>query len=405
VGEETISMILEASTISATTLRVTEINFREDPRWEEFISLHTDALIYHHPNWLSALEEEYGQKCLCLGCEDSKGRLRAVLPLLYTRGFPFKLGRNATGRRLSSLPRTPLAGPLALDADAMTEILRYTVELVRSDRGLRLEIKSRMDGLAELVPGLVRVPWRLTYTTELPPSASGERWEEFCDNLRLPRECGPCKECRKLRFGNAKRQHRVNWAVNKAIKLGLQGREAETEADLASWYELYLESMRHNAVPPRPYRFFASLWSTLRPKGQMRLLLAEQNTESQKRLVGGSILLRFGQTVFYAFTGCCQRDFGLHPHDIIQLESIRDSCKSGFRWYDFGEVTEDHKSLTQFKSKWGTEAKPLYRYYFPDPVDAHQGQQPDLTLHLRRLWRLLPLKATAFLGDYIYRYM
>jgi len=153
-------MILEASTISATTLRVTEINFREDPRWEEFISLHTDALIYHHPNWLSPWKRNT-DKMSVLGMRRFQRRLRAVLPLLYTRGFPFKLGRNATGRRLSSLPRTPLAGPLALDADAMTEILRYTVELVRSDRGLRLEIKSRMDGLAELVPGLVRVPWRL----------------------------------------------------------------------------------------------------------------------------------------------------------------------------------------------------------------------------------------------------
>ena len=41
-----------------------------------------------------------------------------------------------------------------------------------------------------------------------------------------------CQKCRRLRFGNASRQHRVNWAVNKAGKLGLEVRDADTEEDL-----------------------------------------------------------------------------------------------------------------------------------------------------------------------------
>jgi lipid II:glycine glycyltransferase (peptidoglycan interpeptide bridge formation enzyme) len=59
-------------------------------------------------------------------------------------------------------------------------------------------------------------------------------------------------------------------------------------------------------------------------------------------MVAGSILLKFGQTAFYAFTVCAPRDFRLHPHDIIQIESIRAACQGGFRWYDFGEVAEGH---------------------------------------------------------------
>jgi hypothetical protein len=94
----------------------------------ELVSLHTDTLIYHHPNWLQALESEYGQKCVCLGCEDSDGRLRAIMPLFYTRGLPFKVVRNASGRRLSSLPRTPVAGPFALDEEAMACVLRHVLE-------------------------------------------------------------------------------------------------------------------------------------------------------------------------------------------------------------------------------------------------------------------------------------
>lgn len=385
-------------------LRAVEIDLRSDQRWDEFVCRHPDALIYHHSSWLAALAGEYAQNCRWLACEDD-GRLRAILPLLHTHGMPFKIGRSPSGRRWSSLPRTPLAGPLAVDDEAMAVVLREAIALVRAESNLQLEIKTRDPRLHNLVPELSRVPWRLTYIQELPVQADTSQWEEFCDNLRFPRECGPCQECRRLRFGNAKRQHRVNWAVNKAIRLGLQVREAESEEDISDWYRLYLDSMRYHAFPPRSHRFFLDLWSKLRPKGQIKLLLAEQRNHGSSRMVAGSMLLRFGQTVLYGFTGCSHRDFGLHPHDIIQMEAIRDSCKSGFRWYDFGEVTRDDESLAQFKGKWGTEPKPLYRYYYPASLDMLNGKPSRLVALGRRSWRSLPLSVTALIGDQVHRYL
>ena len=384
-------------------LRTVELDYRNDPRWDAFVASHPDGLIYHHSNWLIALEEEYGQKCVSLACIDADGELQAILPLFPTRGLPFAIGRHSTHRRLSSLPRTPVAGVLAVDSLSTSEILRAAVALARDQR-VQLEIKTQIAGLDGLIEDLACVPWRSTYIEELPSSPHGSVWLEFCENLRLPRECGPCQGCRHLRFGNAKQQHRVNWAVNKAVKLGLNVREAEAEAELAQWYGLYLQTMRHKAVPPRSYRFFKSLWSTLRPHGQMRLLLAERETDGSTHLIAGSIFLKFGQRVFYAFTGCGPRDLYLHPHDIIQLEAIRDACRGGYRWYDFGEVSEDNDSLAQFKGKWGAEPKPLFRYYYPAMNDRSRGDGV-LTTSTRKLWSLLPERVTSVLGDLIYRYM
>jgi hypothetical protein len=296
-----------------------------------------------------------------------------------------------------------VGGVLALDETATCQILRAAMQLAR-DRHAQLEIKTQTNGLDTLTEGLSCVPWRFTYVEELPSSSDGSAWQEFCENLRLPRECGNCAGCKRLRFGNAKQQHRVNWAVNKALKLGLEVREAEAEEDLEKWYELYLQTMRHKSVPPRSYRFFRSLWLTLRPKGQMRLLLAERKQDGAPILIAGSIFLKFGQRVFYAFTGCAPRDLYLHPHDIIQLEAIRDACKSGYRWYDFGEVSEDNESLAQFKGKWGAVPKALFRYYSPamkNRVHAKGG----LMTSVRKLWSLMPESATTALGDLIYRYM
>ncbi len=386
----------------SSQLRVFPMDFKADARWEAFVNSHPDALIYHHPDWLSALEREYEQKCVGLGCEDGNGELRAILPLFYTRGLPLKLVRNATGRRLSSLPRTPVAGPLALDQVAAEEIIRHAVRLAQEQKGVQLEIKTFMERL-DSVDEIACVPWRPTYVEELPTAVEGEPWQRFWEGVRLPRTCGSCKGCRRLRFGNAKQQHRVNWAVNKAIKLGLEVRAADSESDLSQWYGLYLKTMRHNGIPPRSYRFFLSLWSSMHAAGRLQLLIAEQDVGGQKRMVAGSILLNFGQTAFYAFTGCAPEDFCLHPHDIIQIESIRAACKAGFRWYDFGEVAEDHEALVQFKTKWGSEPKPLFRYYYP-PIRQNEtgGASTTVARLRRRVWQKLPLKITEKLGDLVY---
>ena len=388
----------------AIELRTVEIDVHGDARWREFVAHHAEGLIYHHPNWLAAIAREYGQKCRGLACEDSEGNVRAILPLLYTPGFPFKLGRSATASRFSSLPRTPVAGPLALDEESLMLVLQQAVRLVRAQPGLHLEIKSHRGDLRRFAPELTCVPWHSSYVQELPAQLEDCGWEEFCEDLRLPRECGPCDECKRLRFGNAKRQHRVHWAVNKAVKLGLQVREAGSVAEVEQWYGLYLDAMRHHAFPPRPKRFFLDLWSNLRPLGQMKLLVAERNENGTKRIVAGSIFLYFGQTVLYAFTGCAHADFHLHPHDIIQMASIRSSCKSGYRWYDFGEAN-DEDGLAQFKGKWGTEAKPLYRYYYPACPSGHDSNPSKLLAVARRSWRFLPLRWTAVLGNQIHRYI
>ena len=203
-------------------LTVIELDFREDPRWEAFVSSHPDALIYHHSGWLSALESEYGQECITLACVDEKGGVCAVLPLFRTKGLPVNFGPLSAERRLSSLPRTPIAGPLATSLESAKAIVQHAVELVRAQPGMQLELKTKIADLDKSVSGLICLPWRPTYTAELPVRTEGAVWEDFWETLRVPRNCVTCKDCRRLRFGNARRQHRVNWSVNKAIKLGLE---------------------------------------------------------------------------------------------------------------------------------------------------------------------------------------
>jgi hypothetical protein len=365
-------------------LRVFEVDFRTDPRWIPFVSEHPNGSIYHHPLWLRALEKEYEQNFVSLACLDANGQFRAILPLAYTRGMPFGLGGSQAARRLSSLPRTPVCGSLATDPLAEATVVRAAVERIRQAPGSCLQLKVRESGLHELVDGLIHTPWRFTYILKLP-----DRPEN-------------------LRFGNSRNHTRIMWSVHKALKLGVQVRPADTVADLKAWYKIYLETMRRNVVPPRSYRFFLSLWESMRPLGLLQLMLAELDGRKGKRLLAGSLFLRFGQTVHYAFNGARKESFSLRPNDLIQWQAIQNSCLDGFRWFDFGEVPDGNTQLAEFKSKWGARPLPLHRYYYPKASAASSAaSMPDgySTRLAMEVWRRLPLAATAWLGDAIYAYM
>jgi CelD/BcsL family acetyltransferase involved in cellulose biosynthesis len=348
---------------------------RTDRRWEAYVADHPGALVYHHPAWLEVIERVYGYKLLALACETDDGRFRGVLPLFRTRGL-------LTGRRLSSLPHTPVAGPLGSDDAATAALVRSAMDYARAAGGATLQIKVGEPRLEGLVDGLARVPWESTYVLELPAEAE------------------------QLRFRNSRNRHRVKWAIDKAAKSGVRVREAETEDELRAWYRLYLGTMREHVVPPRPYRFFRAVWDVLGRRGMMRLLLAEQHDGGGTRLLAGSIFLRYGSTVCYAYTGSSSSGLRLHANDAIQWAALRDACRTGFRRYDFGEVANDDPGLAEFKRKWGAEPTPLLRYYVPAPSRAERRLLDSGPA--RRIaaaaWRQLPLQATMLLGDPLYRY-
>jgi len=365
-------------------LEVIETDFATDPRWNPFVRRHPRGLIYHHSLWLSALRDEYGQEALSLACINEKGEFEGVFPMLYTRGLPCGLSRvggQVTGRRLSSLPRTPMAGPLGTSSAVYGLLLREAVRRAKDRPGVTLQIKVDTNELDGMVDGMRGTFWRDSYVMELP---------------------GPGES---VRFGNAGKHHKVTWAKNKAVRMGVKLRQGEDEEDLAGWYRLYLETMQRVVVLPRPYRFFRTLWRTMRPRGMMRLVLAEIDGCDGTELLAGSILLACGATLHYAFTGCNAQALALHANDLLQWETIHSASKEGFRHYDFGEVGAECPDLARFKAKWSAKVVPLYRYHYPAPdlLDTHAVAGPADSRWIREVWQHLPLGLTEALGEQIFK--
>lgn len=352
-------------------MRVIDVDPLCDPRWDAYVaSRRSGALPFHTSAWLRVLQAENGQRPIGLAVERD-GRLLGILPLMRTRGLPLGLGAGSGGRRLASLPRTPLAGPLADDDRAAAALMREAVARTPPGHQLQLKLSDAVPDGA--VPGLQSHPWRLTFVVELP-----ERTED-------------------IRFGASRHHTRAVAAARKARSAGVVVRPAGSLGEVRTWYRLYLETMRHHAVPPRPWRMFARLWDELRPAGMLNVLLAVRGD----RLIAGNLLVTDGATAFYLFNGADRRALKHRPNDLLHIEAIERLTATGHRRYDLGEVVEGHDGLARFKRKLGAREQRLHRAYAPPP-DAPPDPGDDPDSRVRRLghaaWRRVPLAATAAAG-------
>ena len=360
---------------------VAELDAR-DARWDAFVSSCGSGRIYHHSSWIGALEEEYGRAAIRLACLDGAGSVVGVLPLMQTRGLPFHREGAVAGRRLSSLPRTPVAGPVSTDAGSAQSLVRAAIERAEATGNTRLELKVESPWLDECGVGLQGRRWRDAYVVDLPRTSE------------------------VLRFGDARNHSAIKRAVAKANAAGVEVRDAASEGELRSWYRLHLQTMRSNIVPARSYRFFAALWKHLHPGGRLRLLLAAIETGGRRRLLAGLILLSFGDRVSYAFGGSDSASHHLRPNDALHWHAIHEACEQGYRHYDLGEVDAANTGLAAYKRKWAPVPTALYRYYHPAPPPLESFANGGVgSSRLKSLWRRTPLTVTAHVGDAFYRFL
>jgi Acetyltransferase (GNAT) domain len=363
---------------TGSSLRIVELDPQTDPRWEALMNRLPMSVIYQHPAWLSVLEETYGYRPMHLACEDVSGQVRGVMPLFYRRGW-------RTGRVCASLFDSPTAGPLACDELASTALIQAAIERSHAEHAATFELKVPSPSLDGLVDGVVGIPLYETYELALPQQP---------DLLRL--------------------DSRIKWAVRKATRLGVRTRPAESISDLRAWYGLYVQTMRRLVAVPKPYRFFELAWQRLHPRGLLHLLLAEQVEARQRRLLSGFLFLQWGQSISHTFTGWRWEDHALRPNDLLHWQAIQEASAKGFRWYDFGNVRVGDQGLIQFKSKWGAQAKVIYRYSYPtvahDPFVvsdarglASSSSKPSRSIVrqlIHPLWQHLPIKAIRLAGDW-----
>src|SRR5690348_1039095 len=139
------------SGLQTDALQTVELSL-DDPRLVPFVAAHPSGTVYHHPAWLRTLSAEYHRGIVILACQNHRGHLAGIFPLMNTRGVPLALFGGPGKARLSSLPRTPIAGPLCAGREASRLLVNAAIDRVSQARRLRLQVKTEgplLDSFAE----------------------------------------------------------------------------------------------------------------------------------------------------------------------------------------------------------------------------------------------------------------
>jgi len=364
-------------------LEVKEAGNDIDEKWIKFITDYQQATIYHHPLWLKIIEKETGQNILKLICVDENDKIVGLFPLQFTKGFPFGFGGIPGTKRLASLPRTPVGGPLCSDDKVRDLLIQKAVDIAISKSGYLLQIKSFDSEIHTEINSLHKYFWREIYIKEIP---------DYPDEIR---------------YGKSKNHAKIKWAVNKAEQNKVNRRIAKSEDDLKKWYPLYLDTMKIHTTPARSYVFFKNIWDTLYPAGLMQLELAELEEGGKNTIIAGSILFFYKNTVTHAFSGSSRirKHIELRPNDFLHWYAMLDAQKNGFKYYDFGEVSKGNIGLAKKKKKWDTVKSNLYHYYFPEPsgLSEEDLDAEEIGGLKGKIWKKLPLPVTATFGKMIYK--
>lgn len=354
-------------------------NHKYESKWDEFILSHPNGQIYFTNDWLKIIQEESSEKLIKLACIDETENILGIMPLVTTKGFPFGMGGVAGAARLSSLPRTPIGGPLSVSAEIDTLLFDEAIKLLEKYPGKILQVKSYSDKLNSSTKELVCVPWRESYILDIPK-----------DNI-------------ELRFGDSRNHSAIKRAVNKSMNNGVTIQITDSENDLSTWHKLYVDTMRFHSTPARSLKFFQDLWKKFHHTENLKLYLALH----KDRAIAGSLLFYFNGYAIYGFNGSNRNTFELRPNDLIHWQAIADAQKAGCHTYDFGEVSKNEAGLAAYKKKWGTKIIQIYHYYFPEQLSLY-GNEIDIESAeglKQKIIKKLPSNIFAQLGKWTYRYL
>ena len=132
-----------------------------------------------------------------LVCRNEQAEIAGILPLQHTRGLPLGFGGALAEKRLSSLPRTPVGGPVAVNDIAEALLVEKAIELGSQNDGCLLQIKSYNSNLHQKSSGLSRFFWRDFFAVKIPPHPAD------------------------IQFGNSRNHSAIKRAIRKAIRGGV----------------------------------------------------------------------------------------------------------------------------------------------------------------------------------------
>jgi FemAB-related protein (PEP-CTERM system-associated) len=338
-------------------LEISQLQPGGEDEWDRFVNASPAGTPFHLSSWRTVVERSMGRRTFCLTARDERG-IRGVFPISSVRSRFF-------GDCLISTPLAVYGGICAADREAYLALLKAGQEMAQRLGVKYLEMRNRTEPFPTNLPGR---DLYVTFTQDLTPGP-----EKIMQGL--PRD--------------------TRYAIRKSIKSGLEWTEDLT---LGHFYEIYAHSVHRLGTPVFSRGLFEVLKSEF--SKQCRLFAVRKDGHP----IAGVMVLYFRDQVLPYYAGALPEFYKDSPNNFMYWSLIAQSCKEGFRTFDFGRSKRDTGSF-HFKSAWSMEVTELpYRYHLVKAKEVPHMSPVDAKFQLPvRLWKRMPFGLTKIIGPQLIR--
>jgi FemAB-related protein (PEP-CTERM system-associated) len=343
----------------ASRVEVRELQPGEEETWDQFVSAAPGGTFFHLSRWKTVIEKILRRPCHYL-MATAGDRVRGVFPIAHVRSKLF-------GNCLVSSPLAVYGGICADDRDSYFSLLQAGSDLAARLGVNYLEMRNQTEPYPTSLPGR---DLYVTFTQDLSPGP-----EKLLQGL--PRD--------------------TRYAIRKSQKSGLEWTEDLT---IREFYEIYAQSVHRLGTPVFPRELFDCLKNEF--SGRCRLF----GVRKGKTAIAGVLCFYFRDQVLPYYGGALAEYYKDSPNNFMYWNLIAQSCKEGYRHFDFGRSKRGTGSFS-FKSAWSMQVTELpYRYHLVRAKQVPQLSPVDQKLQLPvAIWKRLPFGWTKVLGPRLIRWI
>jgi len=345
-----------------SSLSASLMNPLVDREWDDAISAHPEATIFHSTAWARVLVDTYGHRP-CYVQMSLNGSLLALVPMMEVQSV-------LTRSRGICVPFSDYCVPLTFSTFGHELVVQKVQQIARERRWSYFELRGH-----SILP--VNVP------------ASESYYGHFLD-LRIGAEA---------LFSNFSSS--VRRAVRKAERSGLTVSIQSNPDAMSQFYKLHVRTRRRHGVPPQPRSFFINIQRHLISAGLGFIVLVE----CQKGPIAAAMFFKLGRHAVYKFGASDERFQELRANNLAMFAAIRYLAERGAEALHFGRTEKENHGLRRFKLSWGATEEEISYARFEMASGFWKHSRDSRSTLQQHIFRALPASLNRLAGAIIYPHL
>ena len=345
-------------------MTVYQIDPMKDERWDDFLSRHPAASIFHTRDWIEALRKTYGYEPVAFTTSPPGSPL--------TNGVLFcRIVGWFNRRRLVSLPFSDHCAPLVESPEQLACLLTTLQEKLDREKWSYIETRTA-DSVMNHCKDFGKGPTFYLHKLDLRPSVD-EIFQKFHPDC-------------------------VRRKIRRAAREGLTYEAGRSPSLVAKFYQLLLMTRRRHGLPAQPADWFRNIVACVGNKANIQV------ASKDGQPIASIFTLRYKNVLVYKY-GCSDRRFSsLGGTQLLLWNAIQQAKRDQVLEVDMGRSDCNNSGLVTFKDRWGAvRSKMVYRRY-PVPYADNMSEATQGRIG-KYIWSHAPLNVLAVAGSVLYKYV